>query len=51
MQEVAVNRGQLCCDLLRVAAAPDDVRGYVAANAPDLLAKLDVLTAEAAEDE
>ena len=37
--------------LLRVASDQDQVRGYIAANAPDLLAKLDTLAAEAAEDE
>jgi hypothetical protein len=37
--------------LLRVAADPGEVRSYVAANAPELLADLDALAAEAAEHE
>ena len=38
-------------DLLRVASNPGEVRDYIAGNAPDLLAKLDALAAEADENE
>ena len=38
-------------DLLAVTSDPDEVRSYIAANAPGLLGKLDVLAAEAREDE
>ena len=38
-------------DLLRISSETESVREYVAANAPDLLVKLDALAAEAAEDE
>ena len=38
-------------DLLRVASDPGEVRRYVSANAPGLLAKLDSLAAEAEERE
>lgn len=38
-------------DLLQVAAAPDVVRAYLAANAPELLEKFDGLATESGADE